>query len=1225
MKTRTKITMVFLVCLALCAAVQADELLVPAEYPTIQSAIDAAFDGDTVIVAPGTYTGPGNRDIDFLGKAITVRSESGPDNCIIDCNGSRDEPHRGFYFHNNEDENSVLSGFTITNSYSSSSWPYYYGGGISCYRSSPRIFNCIIIGNSDIVFDGRGSGGISCSRDSNPTITNCTISKNKASGISCSYGSNPTIFNCTINENKGGGIHCYDSSPTITSCTISDNWAGYYSGGIYCYKSNLKLTNCIISGNSASTRGGAIRSRASTLAITNCTITGNSAPNGSALACLHYSSWGEYPSNLQITNCILTSGSNQIWNDDGSTITITYSDVQGGWPGQGNIDQGPCFAFNTDYHIMPDSPCIDAGTNDPCGGLPATDIEGIARPLDGDGDANAVADMGAYEYTPNRPSIATSASVVSFYCVESYSKPEPQTLLIRNCGTGTLNWEIVEDCNWLQISPISGASTSSINEVTLMVDPNSLATGDYTCILTVLDPNAANSPVIVQVVLHVGALLRVPSPDFPTIQAAIDAAVDYDIVLVAPGTYTGDGNRDITFYGRAITVQSINPCDPTVVAATIINCQGSNFSRHRAFTFYSYEGPRSVVAGFTIINGCAWRGGAILCSRSSPTITNCTISSNSDIIFDGGGGGGICCEHSSAVITNCTISGNSAGGNGGGIYCGRSNPTITNCAITDNRTKGDEWVVDGGGIYCEGANPAIINCTITGNSAKANWGSSGGGISCRGGSPKVTHCTISDNCARYGGGGIACEDSSPTITNCVITANTSEGNWGSSGGGVYFYCGVRSEDDCAFTITNCAISGNSARYGGGICCGGAYDGGGGMFEITNCDIKENLAEFSGGGIYCGGEGTRYGPGGIFIITDCTINGNSAASDGGAIYCEDDNIFTMTNCIMAENQGFNGGGIYFMYSNPTITNCTFTGNSALDGNGLAFDSWNQNYPSNLQMTNSILWDGGDEIFNEDNSAITITYSDVQGGWPGESNIDADPCFVQPGYWDTNGTPEDANDDVWVDGDYHLLPDSPCIDAGDPNYIPEPNETDLDGNPRVNGGRIDMGAYETNYIEAAMKFTPQTLNCNSKGNWVKAHLTLPEGFVIEDMDANTPGVIVLLGIESDYINVFINEDGLVELEIGFERAAFCAAGIDYGPAEVMVIGKLTSGQDFYGTDTIRIIGNNLKYLAVFASYWLDVDCGKPDWCGGVDLDRNSVVDFVDFALFAKDWPKQTTWHE
>jgi hypothetical protein len=162
---------------------------------------------------------------------------------------------------------------------------------------------------------------------------------------------------------------------------------------------------------------------------------------------------------------------------------------------------------------------------------------------------------------------------------------------------------------------------------------------------------------------------------------------------------------------------------------------------------------------------------------------------------------------------------------------------------------------------------------------------------------------------------------------------------------------------------------------------------------------------------------------------------------------------------------------------------------------------------------------------------------------------------------------------------------------------------------------MGAYESApAIEMPMHFTPQVLNPGSKGKWLKAHFVLPEGFVVEDVDANVPATLEPVGIESDYINVFADKGrlGEVGVEIGFDRAAICGAGIDYGPAEVTVTGRLISCEYFYGTDTIRIITNNLKYLAVFASHWLEANCRPPDWCGGVDLDRNSVVDFVDFVL-------------
>jgi hypothetical protein len=154
-----------------------------------------------------------------------------------------------------------------------------------------------------------------------------------------------------------------------------------------------------------------------------------------------------------------------------------------------------------------------------------------------------------------------------------------------------------------------------------------------------------------------------------------------------------------------------------------------------------------------------------------------------------------------------------------------------------------------------------------------------------------------------------------------------------------------------------------------------------------------------------------------------------------------------------------------------------------------------------------------------------------------------------------------------------------------------------------------------IEMAMHFTPEALNPDSEGNLMKAHFVLAEGYEIGDVDVNTPAVLQPLGIESEYINVFVDEGQgrPVGVEVGFERRSFCEAAGDFGPAEVTVSAKLTSGEYFYGTDTIRIIVNNLKYLGVFASNWLAADCGAPDWCGGSDLDKNAVVDFADFALF------------
>lgn len=119
-----------------------------------------------------------------------------------------------------------------------------------------------------------------------------------------------------------------------------------------------------------------------------------------------------------------------------------------------------------------------------------------------------------------------------------------------------------------------------------------------------------------------------------------------------------------------------------------------------------------------------------------------------------------------------------------------------------------------------------------------------------------------------------------------------------------------------------------------------------------------------------------------------------------------------------------------------------------------------------------------------------------------------------------------------------------------------------------GGVSLG-YFGPPIEAGMKFTPQTLNRDSKGKWVKAHFVLPEEFSPEDVDVNESALARPMGIESHHINVFVNDEGAVEVEVAFDREAFCDTVADDGIVEVTVIGSFTTGQYFYGSDTIRII--------------------------------------------------------
>ncbi|MHC4617340.1 MAG: right-handed parallel beta-helix repeat-containing protein [Planctomycetota bacterium] len=736
---------------------------VPSDWPTIQEAINAATNGEVVVVSPGVYTGPGNRDIDFLGKAITVRSIDPRDpevvaTTVIDCNATVSDRHRGFFFHRQEGPDSILAGLTITNARFlmsggaicclnessptitrctfSANWSAYGGAIGSLRNSNPSIYHCEFIGNT------ASDGGAIFNSASSPIIYDCGFRQNTADsgfGGAIANGWYPpavgtcelAVINCRFEGNQanrgGGAIDSRDGTVlTLTDCILRANRAGEYGGGVSNQEGRLTLTNCMFIANSADDYGGAIAGLESNINLANCTFSGNLAPEGGTLACDSYNQ--AYPSFLQATNCILWDSNEPIWNNDESTLVITYSDVWGGWPGQGNIDANPCFAFEGDYHLTAESPCVDGGTNTVVGGMAASDFDGNPRPADGDGDGNSVADIGAHEYNPIEPSIAVSELEFSF--IKGHTS-DVQRLQIRNCGGGTLDWQAVKDCNWFEAAPANGVSIGDINEVRLTVDCNGLSEGHHNCVLTIFDQDAMNSPVTIGISLYIPRILHVPA-DYDTIQEAIDDAEDFDIVIIAPGTYTGEGNRDLDFEGKRITVRSTDPTNREIVAGTIIDCNGSWEDPHRGFYFHSGEDANSVLDGLTVINGCAlavepppdpWPPDPWPPDPWPPWMQDvpdpCTDGESSsqaedtydgnyptsESLFVGNYGGGVFCEPKGwnepgpgPTIKNCIIRGNS-----NGAIFGSSGP-ILNCRITANKGPGL------GGCF-----GPIVNCIISGN------------------------------------------------------------------------------------------------------------------------------------------------------------------------------------------------------------------------------------------------------------------------------------------------------------------------------------------------------------------------------------------------------------------------------------------------------------------------------------------------------------------------------
>jgi hypothetical protein len=255
-----------------------------------------------------------------------------------------------------------------------------------------------------------------------------------------------------------------------------------------------------------------------------------------------------------------------------------------------------------------------------------------------------------------------------------------------------------------------------------------------------------------------------------------------------------------------------------------------------------------------------------------------------------------------------------------------------------------------------------------------------------------------------GGGTSSVVTASNVDSTAMLDGFTITNGVGDYGGGMY-------NSSSSPTVINCTFLGNSAYVGGGMLNDDSSP------TVTNCTFSENSADDYGGGMYNSSSSPT--------VTDCTFSENYADTEGGGME-NDASSPTMINCTFSGNSAYYGGGM-FNYDNsfPTMTNCTFSGNSAYLGGGMLNDD------SSPTVTNCILWgDSPDEIYNN-NLLPSITYSNIQGGYTGTANINADPLFVDE-----------------AGGDLHLQQGSPCIDAGN-NLAPALPVTDLDGDDR----RID----------------------------------------------------------------------------------------------------------------------------------------------------------------------------
>jgi hypothetical protein len=291
-------------------------------------------------------------------------------------------------------------------------------------------------------------------------------------------------------------------------------------------------------------------------------------------------------------------------------------------------------------------------------------------------------------------------------------------------------------------------------------------------------------------------------------------------------------------------------------------------------------------------------------------------------------------------------------------------------------------------------------------------------------------------------------DATAVLDGFTITGGQAFGsndpNKNSCGGGLYI-------DEGSPIIRDCLILGNAARYYGA----GVYTRSQGSPALVNCVIADNWSEWWGGGLFNHGSD--------LALERCLISGNGAVYYGGGIHNHTNGELAASNCILSGNMAAEAdaglGGALSSYSATARLNfCTFAGNVASGGSSLACDSPSPSGRSTFRLYNCILWDSNEPVWNNDQSTLEIAYSDVRGGWAGQGNINADPCFVESGHWDPGGTPDELRDDTWNEGNYRLRWNSPCVDAGDPLDPADANGTDFAGGLRRYGPAVDMGAYE-----------------------------------------------------------------------------------------------------------------------------------------------------------------------
>jgi Immunoglobulin domain/PKD domain/Immunoglobulin I-set domain len=1081
----------------------------------IQNAINASIAGDQIIVTDGVYNAGGetvngsslsNRVA--ITQAIAVQSVNGPATTIIQ--GYQSSPLfvravRCVYMTNG----ASLIGFTLTNG-SAMSYGDLNGGGIYCSSTNNIIIsNCVITANEVFNQGGGVDQGIliNCTLINNfagygggadnSALINCSLINNYCSEYGGGVQSS-ILEDCTLMNNyafmQGGGA----ANSFLSGCTVYNNVAGSYPGGVFINNSSegggvydCTVYSSAIAENSAIGWIQGIGGGAYGGTLVNCTVAWNSATEYG----------GGTASSVQ-TNCIvyhnqssLSEPNEENYYNGSLNYCCTIPRT-----GTGCVTNDPQLASFSNISL--NSPCRGAGNPVITNGV---DIDGnpwASPPSIGCSELYSGNDFG-------NPSESISAVVTNF---TAYF-PGYYQVNLTNFTPGYPGFFQADVTGPVYTSVWNFGDGTIVTNQPLLSHTWAVA-GTYPVTLTVYNDSYPTGLVITQYenvavpsVYYVN--LNNPTPLAPylswttaaaDIQDALNAALAGSLVLVTNGIppfqsngvaiYQLNGanaasNSNRVAVLKPLTLQSVNGPALTWIEGAYGNSRCIYLTNGAILSGFTLTNGFAIAAGIgsdgggvfaqstnafitnCIIMGCAAGYGAVY----SGTLYNCLIESNfwASSYSEGA---------YTSVLNNCEFINNQSSGGAAAAFSSLNNcefihnvggdgaaafySTLNNCLVSNNSSSvgavyecvssnctlvKNSASTAGGGAY----GGILNNCLLIGNSTPSEGGAAAGGIALDGNYQTVlNNCVISNNTAEYGGGIYA--PNSNTLTNCILNDCLLAFNQATQYGGGAFHV----------ELNNCVISNNYVATSG-ISLGGGVEGG----LLNNCILIGNSANGGGGAdgfaasrpfsvlnncILVANTGVNGAGANDCILNQCTVLDNTCSSgDGGGVYNSSvyNSLIISNSALGSPYPNGEGGGSYSCY----LTNCILAFNFAHTLGGGTFQSTLVNCTVTTNTAGAAAGDDGSTLYN----SIVFGNHNTSGSL---SNYVADTfnfCCTYP--LPASGHRNITNDPAFVNlaaGDFHLQSTSPCINSGNNAYAV--GATDLDGNPRIVGGTVDIGAYE-----------------------------------------------------------------------------------------------------------------------------------------------------------------------